>query len=60
MLNTFVLNRDDYRDFSSKVDELSEVNITVPFLVDHNFVADTYQVTLLEEEQNFAFIMGED
>jgi len=59
MRNTFILNRDEYRDFSSKVEDLSDINVTVPFLVEHDFVGDTFQVTLLEEEQSLSYIMGE-
>lgn len=57
MNETFILNRDDYRDFNNRVMILQSRNEEAPFLVEHDFVLDTFEVTLLDNRYTLQSIM---
>ncbi len=57
---TFTLNRNEYRDFTYRVDLLNETKgVESPYLVEHDFVLDTFEVTLLDKSKDLEFVMGD-
>lgn len=57
MNETFILERDDYRDFTNRVMILQSRNEEAPYLVEHDFVLDTFEVTLLDNRYTLQTIM---
>ncbi|MDB4403177.1 hypothetical protein N9159_00890 [bacterium] len=59
MNETFTLNRMEYEDLKFRIDQLNESKgIDTPYLVEHDFVLDTFEVTLLHKSYNLNYIMG--
>ena len=59
MNETFTLNRMEYEDLKFRIDQLNESKgINTPYLVEHDFVLDTFEVTLLHKLYNLNYIMG--
>jgi len=59
MNETFTLNRMEYEDLKFRIDQLNESKgINTPYLVEHDFVLDTFEVTLLHKSYNLNYIMG--
>lgn len=57
MNETFILERDDYRDFTNRVMILQSRKEEAPYLVEHDFVLDTFEVTLLDNRYTLKAIM---
>ena len=57
MNETFILERDDYRDFTNRVMILQSRKEEAPYLVENDFVLDTFEVTLLDKRYKLKTIM---
>jgi len=60
MNETFTLNRNEYRDFTYRIDLLNKTKgVEAPYLVEHDLVLDTFEVTLLHKSYDLKFVMGD-
>ena len=60
MNETFTLDRNQYKDFTYRIDLLKTTKgVEAPYLVEHDFVLDTFEVTLLHKSYDLNFVMGE-
>ena len=57
MNETFILERDDYRDFTNRVMILQSRNEEAPYIVEHDYILDTFEVTLLDNRYTLQTIM---
>lgn len=57
MNETFILNRDDYRDFTNMVMILKSRGEEAPYLVEHDYIQDTFEVTLLDKRYTLKNVM---
>ena len=57
MNETFILDRDDYRDFTNRVMVLQSRKEEAPYIVEHDYIQDTFEVTLLDNRYTLQKIM---
>ena len=57
MNETFILSRDDYRDLTNRIMILQSRKKEAPYIVEHDYIQDTFEVTLLDNRYTLKTIM---
>ena len=57
MNETFILSRDDYRDLTNRIMILQSRKEEAPYIVVHDYIQDTFEVTLLDNRYTLKTIM---
>ena len=57
MNETFILSRDDYRDLTNRIMILQSRKEEAPYIVEHDYIQDTFEVTLLDNRYTLKTIM---
>lgn len=55
-MDTFIMERNEYRAFTNKIDSMAAQGIMVPHLVEHDKELDTFTVKLLDSDMDSKFL----